>query len=141
MTTEALTAHQILVKVLKAHQPQSLVHGKYHPVFQSLSQRHSAGQAAGDRHDRFYRSYAHAGWGERQIELVSRAPEAKNFAEICAWAQTGDAERAAEMIYASWLSSPDHWAIFNAPYDFWGYSMAQSRSGVWYATGIVGVKR
>ena len=140
MTTETLTPNQVLIKTLKANKPISITHGKYQPVFQSLAQRHSVAQATRDRHDRFYRSYAHSGWGERQIELVSRVPEAKNFGEVCAYAG-GDVEAAAARIFNSWKHSPDHWRMVNGYYEFWGYAMAQGRSGIWYATGIVGQKR
>jgi hypothetical protein len=140
MTTETLTPNQTLVKVLKGYKPLSM-HGKYQPVLQTLAQRHSVAQAARNWHNQWYRSYAHSGWGERQIELVSRAPEAKNFGEICCWAAHPDAEKAAEMIFASWKASPEHWAFLNGNYDFWGYAMSQSHTGVWYATGIVAQKR
>jgi hypothetical protein len=140
--TEALTPNQILVRAMKAHKPVSLTHGKYHPVLQALAQRHSHGQAGRDRHDRFYVNYAHFGWGERQIELVSRAPECKGFGEVCAFAGPGyDTEDAAKAIFTSWKGSPGHWVMVNGYYDYWGYAMAQGRSGVWYATGIVALKR
>jgi hypothetical protein len=138
---EALTPNQTLVRVLKSHKALSVTNGKYHPVFQSLAQRHSAVQAARNWHNQWYRSYAHSGWAEREIELVARVPEAKGFAEICCWAGAGDAEKAAEMIFASWQSSAEHWAFLSGLYDFWGYAMHQSLTGIWYATGIVGQKR
>jgi hypothetical protein len=96
-------------------------------VFQSLAQRHSVAQAARNWHNQWYRSYAHSGWGEREIELVSRVPEAKGFArDLLLGSPAGDAEKAAEMIFASWKSSAEHWAFLNGLYDFWGYAMHQS---------------
>ncbi len=141
MRTETITPHQILVRTMKAEKPASLMHGKYHPVLQTLAQRHSIAQAARNFHGPTYAATAHSGWGERQIELVSRAPECANFGEVCAWAGYPNAEQAAKAIFASWKSSPAHWVMVNGNYDYWGYGMHQSRTGVWYATGIVAVKR
>lgn len=141
MQTEAITPSQVLMGELRAKHALSVMHGKWHAVLQTLAQRHSAAQAASDRHDRFYRSYAHAGWGERQIELVSRVPEGKGFGEVCAWAGYADPVEAAEAIFKSWKHSPEHWAFVNGHMNFWGYSMAQGKSGVWYATGIVAYRR
>lgn len=144
MQTETLNPNQILVRAMKAHKPASLTNGKYHPVLQALAQRHSEGQAQRDRHDRFYANYAHLGWGAREIELVSRVPEARGFGEVCAcaWgADYSDAKAAAEEIFKQWKGSPAHWVMVNGYYDYWGYAMSQGRSGAWYATGIVALKR
>jgi hypothetical protein len=142
MTTETITPSQVLMGTLRTHKALSVMNGKWQPVCQTLAQRHSEAQAARDRHDQFYRNYAHAGWGERQIELVSRVPEGKGFAEVCAWAGPHtDEAAAAEAIFASWKGSPDHWVFVNGRMNFWGYAMSQGHSGVWYATGIVAQKR
>jgi hypothetical protein len=142
MYAEALTPNQILIKTLKANKPLSITHGKYHPVLQALSQRHSEAQASRDWHGGYYRGYAHSGWNERHIELIARVPEGKNFAEVCAWAGPhAGPEKAAEAIFAAWKSSPDHWVFVNGYVDFWGYTLSQSRSGIWYSTGILAQKR
>lgn len=142
MIAETITPSQVLMGTLRANKALSVMHGKWHGVLQSLAQRHAEAQGTKDRHDQFYRSYAHAGWGERHIELLSRLPEGKNFAEVCAWAgpHTDEAE-AAKALFNSWKGSPDHWVFVNGREDFWGYAMSQGRSGVWYATGIVAQKR
>lgn len=79
----------------------------------------------------------HQDWDNRWRALAGIMPHASGFREVAAytWGHQELAQVAAA-IFNSWRASTPHWKSVNGRCSFYGYALAQSPKGVWYACGI-----
>jgi hypothetical protein len=109
--------------------------GSFHPIVQAAARFHA--QCMADNccqgHQRF---------DQRSEWLRQHIPDGAEFREVAAesWNWQSQAESAPEMFHC-WRQSPGHWKNCNEPCDFYGYSMAKGRNGIYYGCGIFGKRR
>ncbi|MEN6558508.1 MAG: thioredoxin family protein [Thermoguttaceae bacterium] len=83
----------------------------------------------------------HQYWESRFQRIISRLPGGGTAREVCAESWPGEnlVEAAIECVRC-WRLSDGHWSAVSAPNRFFGYDMKRGRNGVWYATGIFGLR-
>ena len=125
------TPHRLLIEAGRALKVLSLQTGSLHPTLQQMAQEHAQTQADQNR-------IGHQGWSQRSQWLFSAIPEGVGFREVAA---LSGHESAPENIFQTWRGSPAHWPWVNGRCDYWGYGMAVSEAGIWYACGIFADRR
>jgi hypothetical protein len=108
--------------------------GELLPDLSAEAESHSQYQAA-------IRLQGHHGWGTRFRRIVARLPGGMTAREVCAESWPGErlVEAAVECVRC-WRLSDGHWSAVKAPCRYFGYDMRRGGNGVWYATGIFGVR-
>jgi hypothetical protein len=83
----------------------------------------------------------HQAWGTRFQRIVARLPAGLTAREVCAesWPGQNLVEAAIECVRC-WRLSSGHWSAVGSPSRFFGYDMKRGGNGIWYATGIVGIR-
>ncbi len=87
------------------------------------------------------RLQGHHFWESRFHRIVARLPGGLSAREVCAESWPGEnlVEAAIECVRC-WRLSDGHWSAVRAASRFFGYDMKRGSNGVWYATGIFGMK-
>jgi hypothetical protein len=98
------------------------------------AQSHSEYQAAIERQGHHY-------WASRFVRIIARLPGGLTAREVCAESWPGQrlVEAAIECVRC-WRLSDGHWSAVRAPNHCFGYDMRCGNNGVWYATGIFGMR-
>ncbi len=93
------------------------------------------------QHQADIRLQGHHQWGSRFQRIISRLPGGGTAREVCAESWPGEnlVEAAIECVRC-WRLSDGHWSAVRAPNRFFGYDMKRGSNGVWYATGIFGIR-
>jgi hypothetical protein len=83
----------------------------------------------------------HQQWGTRFQRIIARLPGGLTAREVCAESWPGEnlVEAAIECVRC-WRLSDGHWSAVRSPSRFFGYDMKRGSNGIWYATGIVGIR-
>jgi len=122
--------NQALLEALWDVKAQSVSTGQLSDVVLAAAQAHADWQAKTGR-------MGHQGFAERSAELRKQLPDdCGNIREVAA-VSGGDEAEAAKSVAQMWRKSGGHWRIINSSCKLWGYAMAQSESGSWYAAGLV----
>ncbi len=108
--------------------------GQPSPDLLEEAQSHSQYQAAIERQ-------GHHFWASRFCRIVARLPGGLTAREVCAESWPGQrlVEAAIECVRC-WRLSDGHWNAVRAPNQGFGYDMRCGQNGVWYATGIFGLR-
>ena len=87
------------------------------------------------------RVQGHHHWDSRFRRIIARLPGGLTAKEVCAESWPGEnlVEAAVECVRC-WRTSDGHWSAVRAPQRLFGYDMKRGANGVWYATGIFGVR-
>ena len=93
------------------------------------------------QHQANIRLQGHHQWGSRFQRIVSRLPGGLTAREVCAESWPGEnlVEAAVECVRC-WRLSDGHWSAVRAQNQSFGYDMKRGANGVWYATGIFGLR-
>jgi hypothetical protein len=83
----------------------------------------------------------HHFWASRFARIVARLPGGLTAREVCAESWPGQrlVDAAIECVRC-WRLSSGHWSAVQAPNQGFGYDMHCGNNGVWYATGIFGLR-
>jgi hypothetical protein len=87
------------------------------------------------------RVQGHHQWGSRFQRIISRLPGGGTAREVCAESWPGEnlVEAAIECVRC-WRLSDGHWSAVRSPNRYFGYDMKRGSNGIWYATGIFGIR-
>jgi hypothetical protein len=87
------------------------------------------------------RTQGHQQWGSRFQRIIGRLPGGGTAREVCAESWPGEnlVEAAIECVRC-WRFSTGHWSAVHASNRYFGYDMKRGNNGVWYATGIFGIR-
>ena len=93
------------------------------------------------QHQADIRVQGHHQWGSRFQRIVARLPGGLTAREVCAESWPGEnlVEAAVECVRC-WRLSDGHWSAVRARNNCFGYDMKRGANGVWYATGIFGLR-
>jgi len=98
------------------------------------AQSHSQFQAA-------IQLQGHHQWESRFQRIIGKLPGGLTAREVCAESWPGEhlVEAAIECVRC-WRLSEGHWSAVGSPNHFFGYDMKRGNNGIWYATGIFGLR-
>lgn len=83
----------------------------------------------------------HHNWSSRFHRISRRLPTGFLAQEVVAESWPGKGLiRAALDVVSSWRQSAGHWQAVRQRHRFYGYDMKRGRNGIWYATGIFGIR-
>jgi hypothetical protein len=109
--------------------------GQISPVLITEAQRHSHHQAQ-------IKLQGHHEWETRFHRINARLPSDLIAQEVVAesWPNEHLVEAAIECVH-SWRRSEGHWSAVRRRHPLFGFDMKRGRNGIWYATGIFGMRR
>jgi uncharacterized protein YkwD len=120
----------IITKIGTTLGVRSVRTGQCSDVLQRIAEEHATWQAD---HHVVSHTGSHARWQDIQRQL----PQSTSFSEVVANSLPGQSEtEAAQLVFKSWRKSPLHWQAVNGRCANYGYAMARSNDGHWYACGI-----
>lgn len=104
------------------------------PTLFEEAQEHSEYQAR-------IRNQGHHFWNTRFQRIIARLPGGLTAREVCAESWPGEnlVEAAVECVRC-WRASSGHWSAVRGSSRFFGYDMKRGSNGIWYATGILGLR-
>lgn len=84
----------------------------------------------------------HHNWEQRFHEIAARIPGELVPTEVAAesWPGQSLVDAAIECVH-SWRQSDGHWESVRGRHPIFGFDMKRGRNGIWYATGIFGLRR
>jgi len=84
----------------------------------------------------------HHNWEQRFHEIAARIPGELVPTEVAAesWPGQSLVDAAVECVH-SWRQSDGHWKSVRGRHPIFGFDMKRGRNGIWYATGIFGLRR
>jgi hypothetical protein len=134
----ATLSQRSMIYAVRVHPelPQS-VFSACHPAFLQHAEEHSRRQASAGRQH-------HANLGAVMGTLQGRVERGFSGAsEVVAesWGRFVGGENVLEAAFScidAWRGSSGHWGSVSRRHTYFGYDIAQSSSGTWYATGIFG---
>jgi hypothetical protein len=87
------------------------------------------------------RLQGHHSWDSRFQRIIARLPDGETAREVCAESWPGEnlVEAAIECVRC-WRMSSGHWGAVSASNRCFGYDMKRGGNGIWYATGIFGLR-
>ena len=108
--------------------PQSTT-GEFSPEIASEARKHSEYQAR-------IRQQGHQQWGSRSARIRSMVGQMRT-AEVVAQSWPGQTmlDSCIDCV-RSWRHSSGHWGQVKRSHDLYAYDLRQSKSGIWYGTGI-----
>lgn len=132
----ATLTQRSMIYAISVHpeQPQS-VFSQIHPAFLKHAETHSERQASMNHQH-------HANLGSVMSALQGQVKEGMGGAsEVVAesWGSWVGGENVLEASFAcvnAWRQSPGHWGAVSARHRYFGYDIARSANGTWFATGI-----
>jgi hypothetical protein len=100
--------------------------------------------AEAESHSRYQadiRLQGHHQWGSRFQRIIARLPGGMTAREVCAESWPGEnlVEAAIDCVQC-WRQSSGHWSAVSARNPYFGYDMQRGTNGIWYATGIFGLR-
>lgn len=111
------------------HHPKS-TEGVSHPLLQRLALEHAEYQAS-------RRSLGHQNLGRRTGIVKSEVERIASTSEICAVNGFNPTPlEAAIAMVGQWRGSPPHWSAMRRSHTYYGYDMAETSQGHWYAVGF-----
>jgi hypothetical protein len=83
----------------------------------------------------------HHSWESRFHRINAKLPGDVVAQEVVAesWPNEGLVEAAVDCVH-SWRQSPGHWGAVRRRHPLFGYDIKRGRNGIWYATGIFGLR-
>jgi hypothetical protein len=109
--------------------------GQFHNVLASEARSHADYQAA-------IQVQGHQSWDLRFQRINSKLPHDVLAQEVVAesWPNESLVEACVDCV-DSWRQSPGHWGAVRGRHPLFGYDIKRGRNGIWYATGIFGLRR
>jgi hypothetical protein len=109
--------------------------GQFHKVLADEAKSHADYQAS-------IQVQGHHSWDSRFHRINSRLPGNVLAQEVVAesWPNETLVEACVECV-DSWRQSPGHWSAVRSRHPLFGYDIKRGRNGIWYATGIFGLRR
>jgi hypothetical protein len=109
--------------------------GRLSPVLVKEAESHSHYQAQ-------ISLQGHHEWETRFHRINARLPSEMLAQEVVAESWPGEelVEAAIECVH-SWRRSEGHWSAVRRRHPLFGFDMKRGRNGIWYATGIFGMRR
>ncbi|MBI3837103.1 MAG: hypothetical protein HY288_04110 [Planctomycetia bacterium] len=83
----------------------------------------------------------HHSWDARFQRINAKLPSGLMAQEVVAesWPNENLVEACVDCVH-SWRQSPGHWGAVRARHPLFGYDIKRGRNGIWYATGIFGLR-
>ncbi len=84
----------------------------------------------------------HHSWDSRFHRINAKLPNDVLAQEVVAesWPNESLVEACVDCV-DSWRQSPGHWSAVRSRHPLFGYDIKRGRNGIWYATGIFGLRR
>jgi len=130
----SLTQRTLVLAVRIHPEGPSSTDGTFLAALAEESEDHSNHQAA-------INVQGHHNWSSRFQRISGRLPAGFLAQEVVAESWPGKGLiRAALDVVSSWRQSSGHWQAVQARHRYYGYDMKRGRNGIWYATGIFGIR-
>jgi hypothetical protein len=109
--------------------------GQFHNVLAEEAKSQSNYQAA-------IQVQGHHAWDSRFHRINAKLPSDVLAQEVVAesWPNENLVEACVDCVH-SWRQSPGHWGAVRSGHPLFGYDIKRGRNGIWYATGIFGLRR
>lgn len=109
--------------------------GQFHNVLAEEAKSHANYQAS-------IQVQGHHSWESRFHRINSKLPNNVLAQEVVAesWPNEHLVEACVDCV-DSWRHSPGHWGAVRSRHPLFGYDIKRGRNGIWYATGIFGLRR
>jgi hypothetical protein len=109
--------------------------GQFHTVLADEAKSHAYHQAS-------IQVQGHHAWDTRFQRINSKLPGDVLAQEVVAesWPNENLVEACVDCVH-SWRQSPGHWGAVRSRHPLFGYDIKRGRNGIWYATGIFGLRR
>jgi hypothetical protein len=109
--------------------------GQFHMVLADEAKSHADHQAS-------IQVQGHHAWDSRFHRINSKLPGNVLAQEVVAesWPNENLVEACVDCVH-SWRQSPGHWGAVRSRHPLFGYDIKRGRNGIWYATGIFGLRR
>lgn len=109
--------------------------GQFHAVLAAEAKSHAYYQAS-------IQVQGHHAWDSRFHRINSKLPGGVLAQEVVAesWPNESLVEACVDCVH-SWRQSPGHWGAVRGRHPLFGYDIKRGRNGIWYATGIFGLRR
>ncbi len=108
--------------------------GHFHGVLAEEAKLHADHQAS-------ILVQGHHSWDSRFHRINSKLPNGTVAQEVVAesWPNESLVEACIDCV-DSWRQSPGHWGAVRSRHPLFGYDIKRGRNGIWYATGIFGLR-
>lgn len=120
---------------------------RIHPEAPASTQGQFHGELADEaKSHAFYQAsiqvQGHHSWESRFHRINAKLPGNVLAQEVVAesWPNESLVEACVECV-DSWRQSPGHWSAVRSRHPLFGYDIKRGRNGIWYATGIFGLRR
>ncbi|HEX5445468.1 MAG TPA: hypothetical protein VFW87_16700 [Pirellulales bacterium] len=109
--------------------------GQFNTVLAEEAKSHAYHQAS-------MQLQGHHAWGARFQRINAKLPNDVLAQEVVAesWPNESLVEACVDCV-DSWRQSPGHWGAVRSRHPLFGYDIKRGRNGIWYATGIFGLRR
>jgi hypothetical protein len=109
--------------------------GQFHLALAEEAKSHAYHQAS-------IQVQGHHAWESRFHRINAKLPGDVLAQEVVAesWPNEGLLEACVDCV-DSWRQSPGHWGAVRSRHPLFGYDIKRGRNGIWYATGIFGLRR
>jgi hypothetical protein len=109
--------------------------GQFHLALAEEAKAHAYHQAS-------IQVQGHHAWDSRFHRINAKLPSGVLAQEVVAesWPNEGLLEACVDCV-DSWRQSPGHWGAVRSRHPLFGYDIKRGRNGIWYATGIFGLRR
>jgi hypothetical protein len=109
--------------------------GQFNRVLAEEAKSHAVHQAS-------IQVQGHHAWDARFQRINAKLPSGVLAQEVVAesWPNENLVEACVDCV-GSWRQSPGHWGAVRSRHPLFGYDIKRGRNGIWYATGIFGLRR
>jgi hypothetical protein len=130
-----LTQRTMIYAVRVHPEAPASTQGQFHTELAKEANSHAHYQAS-------IQVQGHHSWDSRFQRINAKLPGNVLAQEVVAesWPNESLVEACVECV-DSWRQSPGHWSAVRSRHPLFGYDIKRGRNGIWYATGIFGLRR